>query len=908
MSELCQPSNNKIEKQKSKMQDLAYKWAAKYPNISKRFGGDFDAIETGIKTMAETWLEIPYRESYPMSDFQWNKLEQHTADYNKRLGKNWKASIVPQQTSLNDPIARKFFEGLDNITNYERNQLSINHQGTLKTTSYLREAFIEDGISNGIIGIKTVNRIRDFQNKILKTDDESSRLQYQEKIQEIVNGNEGKILRDFTHLNSLSDNQFDIVKKFGEYKDPSLTDGDSPVYIKVNDNTLRSVDSSRDHLKKLGKVALDGIDQMKRLIDTKYEYIQGDKNSASYKNFISKFDDAKKRILQNRKIGGYMPTMFVESLIDMKLKVEDFMGNPDIFQVDDKINLLSDALSSINLERMPDQFKPKNELIKNSYNQDPLYVIDEYGKMVTAFNKMNILQRTYLEALKNIPDSDLPFIKGMRQFIQEEFYIAKDGLSDRPAAFNKIGGQLSAMLTASTMGLNPTGAIKNSTSLVYYFAEQGLSGVRKARKLLKEDSDVGEAITLVQEEQGFLFPDATLDLVAEGMIPENTNKSDISFNPETGQIEIKGKSLVDFDNVTRWGVDKLLVMHKMTENFTRKFLFNTAFALKYKQLIDNPTYITGLTDGQSKATKADARKFAKNFAINTVNIHAYEYALHSKPSILRGSMYKVDDVGNKSLYANNKFIAGLKGLSQQHGMSLMMYPMSLVGTHIRKFKGAKNELKASQNLGRDFKDMKDVHFFLNYAGAYAMVNLASIAWNIDFGNLIDFDTINRLKELDKNLHLNLITDEDDKDSKENLYGILGQFTGAGIGKLTYLLQTQNIINTGENEMHRILFGNVDYDDPEKENMKYYQYSTAAGNAVNKYWPSFKNGEGMGTFRHLFRAYPTKFTKKWNEKFLTEMLGVKRAPKKKRTKPYSQKELLNKRALLAIEAIYGKGSN
>ena len=40
---------------------------------------------------------------------------------------------------------------------------------------------------------------------------------------------------------------------------------------------------------------------------------------------------------------------------------------PDMFQVEDKINLLSDALASINLERMPDQFKPKNELIKNSF-------------------------------------------------------------------------------------------------------------------------------------------------------------------------------------------------------------------------------------------------------------------------------------------------------------------------------------------------------------------------------------------------------------------------------------------------------------------------------------------------------------------------------------------------------------
>ena len=77
----------------------------------------------------------------------------------------------------------------NNITNYERHQLSNNHQQTVKTTSYLREAFLEDGMKNGLIGIKTVNRIRDLQNKIL---------------------------RDFTHLNSLPDKEFNNVKKFGQ--------------------------------------------------------------------------------------------------------------------------------------------------------------------------------------------------------------------------------------------------------------------------------------------------------------------------------------------------------------------------------------------------------------------------------------------------------------------------------------------------------------------------------------------------------------------------------------------------------------------------------------------------------------------------------------------------------------------
>ena len=197
--------------------------------------------------------------------------------------------------------------------------------------------------------------------------------------------------------------------------------------------------------------------------------------------------------------------------------------------------------------------------------------------------------------------------------------------------------------------------------------------------------------------------------------------------------------------------------------------------------------------------------------------------------------------------------------------------------------------------------MKDLQFFLKYAGAYGMVNLASIAMNINLHGMIDFDTINRLKEIDKNLHTNIITDEE---SEENLYGLLGQFTGAGVGKLSYLLQTQGIIDTGRSKVEEIIFGNVDYNDPQQEHLKYYQYATPIGNMVNKYWPSFKNGDGWGAIRHLFKAYPDKWTKKWNEKFLSNVFGVKKAPKAAPRRKLTAEEKLRRRALQSLEGFYG----
>ena len=111
-----------------------------------------------------------------------------------------------------------------------------------------------------------------------------------------------------------------------------------------------------------------------------------------------------------------------------------------------------------------------------------------------------------------------------------------------------------------------------------------------------------------------------------------------------------------------------------------------------------------------------------------------------------------------------------------------------------------------------------------------------------------------------------------------------------------------VIDVGDSEMQRILFGNVDYQDPDMERLKYYQYSTFAGNVANKYWPSFQNGDGFGQFRHLFKAYPEDWTKKYNKKMLNK-LGVKKAKKAPRYASLTPEQRLRKQALKSLESLY-----
>ena len=874
----CTPVSIEHEKQIDKMNDLAIEWAnprGKYRNISKRFDS-YDAIERNLKTMAQEWLNEPFTDNFYLTDTQWKKLDIHSEMYNKALAGKWSniKNIVPEGISLQDPTARKFEFEYDSAISYERTQLSFNHEMTTKTASAMREAYLSDRGVRLSIGTKPLNDIRDLQKKILRTESESDRLKLMTKLEDVVASDNGKIIRDFQTLNQMPDADFNQAKRLKRYlhKEYDAVTGEvrSSEYVDLNTNTILAAETSRKQLNRMGSVVLDGIVKTKQLIDTKYDYVLGDKDSRAYKNLMNELNSAKIRIEEGRKKGGYLPRYFLEDVIEMKVRLDGIMDAKDVRSTDSAIDIMAETLESVNSERMLDVMKPRNEQLNNLYNQDPLFVIDQYGKEVTQYNKLATLQKAYIEAMKDIGSADMSFVKGLKGFINEQYTVATKGLGERPQFINDLTRTISAVQIARTMGLNFTGAVRNTSSAVYYVAEMGKNNLQEAQKLIKYDEEIQAALHAVEKEQGYLFPDISRELIAQGLLPaEGINKSELNYDPMTGKITYEGSEIrAKFEDIQNWTVDHLLFFHKFTENLTRNWMFKTAFASKYKQLRDHPEYMreSKTKDGEmiTEFSGAEARRFSRNFAQKMVNLYAYEYSIHAKSKFIRGQSFKVDESGENIIVGRSKLLSAMKGAGQQVGFQLMHYPMSLLQTHQRKLKGAYVDFKAGEKV----LDSADQMFWLRYAGIFgAGIPLASIAMNIDFNNIIDNDLIRRTKDISNAL----IADED---NEELQFGLLGQFSGPMVGHLAFAMQVADIVNTDESKLQEIIFGNIDYDDPEYQKYMWYQLGTFPGQVANKLWPSLRNGRGSDVWRHLFKQYPSKFTKKWNEKLYA------RQPKKR----------------------------
>ena len=882
----CNPVSEEKDNQITKMNKLATEWATpngKYKNIAKRFDS-YDAIENNIKTLAEEWLGVPYTENFYLTDKQWKKLDLLSKDYNNTLGKKWKNydwfdSIVPEGISLKDPTARAFHLEFNDAWNYERTALAKNSTLSTKTATYLREAYLTDSNVQFGIGTKAVNKVRELQGKIMKSGKESDKMLYMKDLEQVVASDNGKILRDFTALNEMSNKDFNIAKNNKKF---TFREKDVTQEVELNINTINAAENSRKHLFEMGKVLLDGITKMDQLIDLKYDYVLGDKNSNSYKNLKSELSSARIRIEESRKKGGYLPRYFLDNVIDMKVNLDKIMNAKYLQTTNKNIDVMAETLQSINSGRTLDSMKPRNEMLNNIYNKDPLYVIEQYGKEVTAYNKLATLQKSYIKAMKDIGTADTKFVKGLKTFINEQYTVATKGLGDRPQWVNDMTRTISAVQIARTMGLNFTGAIKNTSSAVYFMAEMGYSKLKKSINDIKYDEGIKKALDIVEKEQGYLFPDVSRELVAQGLLPaEGIRSSDIEYDPLTNKINYKGNDVrTQFEDAQNWSIDKLLFLHRITENLSRNWMFKTAFASKYRQLREHPEYMINVKkDGDvvPEFSEAQAKNFAKNYAIKMVNLFAYEYAIHAKSRSIRGQAFKVDESGDKIIEGNWAQVA--KGTAQQLSFQLMHYPMSLLQTHQRKLKGAVIDFKAG-----DVKDSENFKFIMRYAGIFGGLQLASIALNIDLNNIVENDFIRRAQDLNNIFN----SDDEQEENKATQFGLLSQFTGPTISTLSFLMQVGGIIDTEESELQRIMFGNVDYDDPEAKKLAYYQIGTFPGQVANKLAPALKNGRGADVWRHLFKQYPSAFTKKWNQK----LYGRKPKKRESRSKKVDQKILQN----------------
>ena len=860
---ICNPTTEDQIKHVENMNTIWRQWTK--GNVKNRFttlDGGFmvDTAKDRLVSFVEYKLKRPFNEHFVLDQGEINRISLEIKGYNKGLaGKHSNLlGIVPEGISLQDPTERKFYSELGRIKDSERLHINELESSLAMVSEKFIDAYVEAGQQGKYykLGIKAVNNLRALRRKAAEATDPGTRQQYEHAIEQFLaadGGKDGDFINQYRELMQLDKKEMKVA----------LSNPDK----KYNSHILQAVSHSRKVLNSMGLVHARSLDQLYKLLSIKFTG-----NPRKLSLLKDRIDDTKDRLLKGLREGGYFPGIPLQNLVDTKVQLDKIMEargpNSGIKIAEGVDSLVNEVLRSI--PETPDQLKAKNPLLVNAWDQDPLFVMGQYGRDAVSFNKLIFAQHALVKAMREYPNNNSTrFIRGSKEFIMEEFAVFTQGLSGRPEWVNNMTRNMNAFQTARTMAYNVTGATKNAASAMHYYSFVGRKANNAARLAYRNNDPIGPDILLgtgktiksqgirdivdeVEKRQGFLYADVSSEILTEGLVSKDKyNPADIEFNPTTGKILYKGTPMKDFlESSKNWTIGKLLIFHRITENWQRRWIYRTAFVTKLTEQMKHQSYM------RDPNLRKEAIRFSENTALNAVNAWAYEYAIHAKAKWVRGDGIVVGEVGDQLvIQKENK---ALRGAVSEVALHLLHYPMSLLQTHTNQIAGAIKAIRSKQFGNNETAD--EVAYLMRYGAIYSLITMGAIATNMDLHAIFENETINRVKRVTDD-----ITKYDSPDKAT--FGLLSEVSGATLGHMKYGAIVTGIIDLNRSDMEKLLFGNVDYASGDKDIERYtaYQYSTEYGRAVNKTWPALRDGRGMDLMRHWLNLYPRDWTKKYHRK-------------------------------------------
>lgn len=215
-------------------------------------------------------------------------------------------------------------------------------------------------------------------------------------------------------------------------------------------------------------------------------------------------------------------------------------------------------------------------------------------------------------------------------------------------------------------------------------------------------------------------------MIAEGLVPSTANTSDISFDPVTQKVSYVDKGVLKYINpMASTVIGKSLVFHRFTENMTRNWMFRMAFIDNYKQFL-------GTNMPQQQAVRE-----ATDYALRMVNKFAFEYAAHAKARAVGGTAPKLNpETGVPEMKARDYGTAAGELVFQ-----FLHFPMSFLNLQSKVLRSSGQAMLSGQWKDPAIKQM------LGFAGISMGTYALSVVSNLDFTNIIENDTVNRVKDL-----------------------------------------------------------------------------------------------------------------------------------------------------------------
>ena len=839
----------------SRMEEVFRYWSKK-TNIKNRFstpeGLYLDEMSyKALKSYASDVLDFPWVREQNFTDKQLSRLKVAIDGFEKDLGGKFRniagIAATPRGLARLDPASQKMMMGLERAKNYERNQIAFTEQSIQEVKDLILVAHVNRQKGSKILGNKSYKEYRSIRKKILKAKDENVELKAYKEIENFFRQDNGRLLNEYNELVKLRSK-----KKEGDLKselDIAIENGyinAEGVKTNYDKKIVQAVMKSHDLLDRSGRIDIIALNKVADLVDLKYSKFSNERRAV-----VDKLQSAAKRIEDGIVRGDYYPKITLETMYDIKSKLEDILPQGNMNKLNNNLNELmsiSDGLLA-QVSQPPKNTKAASRNLNLLWESDPYVILDRYSRDAIQFNKNVHIQHQYLDAMKMIPHAKTDFLKGLKTFIMEEYLVANDvGKEQRPEWVNSTVRIINGFQTARTMGLNVTGGVKNAGSVVHYLSKVGRKAVVDSRQAYNGSRELRNIVDRVEQEAGFLFTPGESAILMEGLVGRDGYKrSDLKFDQSKGQYVYRDESVRDLiDKSANKTLGTLLTFHRWTENGQRRFMFRTSFIQKYQELI-----------ATSNLEPRVAERFAKNFALKMVNGWAYEYAPFAKNKYVRGDGYIVDEIGETYVVANH-----LKPVSQRIAFHLLHYPMSLLETHISELKGAGQSIKAGNF------DSPEMRYLMNYAGVFGMIQLGSILMNANLNNILENETLNRISRIYRDLY---DYDNDDRAT----FGLLSEVTGPTVGHLKYLSIVSGLTKL-DTPAKKILLGNVDYTDDTEATRRYrdYQYSTEFGRFKHKTWKALRDGRSSDLFYNYLLLYPEPWIKSARKK-----IGLKKSKSK-----------------------------
>ena len=639
-----------------------------------------------------------------------------------------------------------------------------------------------------------------------------------DEINRLVVRPDGSRLKDSPHLADAVTNYQNLMSR---------------LYKTLRFGVNKRIDSVINRMKYLGQIDSDdvmGLQKVKKRMEEKYmpKYEQG-----FYPHYVKSLN------------AEFMDGM-MKNFDDLQVSVNSRDKSPkrSIKEVIKQMNLYMDKHTEARAKDL------ETGKFGYNYSRDFLNSVKNYVDDVNRFNFTSYMDGHMLDALTSVEQiyktngSAKGYGKNLVDFITD-MHMATNGdtsVSPNTRAWMRT---VLGMEFVSKLGINPRSAARNWFQRMLDYVTWGPVQISKSKDYLKtinlgKDINAADYIDSVLKDNGLLYDEVSPEFLQTGLRAPTSMFKIVEWNDDAQKFEkVKVSRIEKVSEKVSWLAGKSSWLHRKAENANRKHTFIVAYAQMHKQL-DSSMHRTALAEKGLTPAQIDnkVRQASERYAIQSTVMNHFDYADYAKSKAMRSKV-------------------GRFALQFQH------YAFEFYERNAKILRESKYDISEGKFYGKDAGGLSQAYrmgFFYFLAPL-----IASAYTGVDFSNLIEHDTSQRLKQW------GTFFLGDDDEVAEAFYGkgpLISTFGGPITSDIIDIGVMMDFIDLDDDSLLTIISGLEDYDPYMADSdvtRKIRLANTFLGRAYERHIPQLRKGRIGWSLQQELGLYPTAEARKAKKK-------------------------------------------